>query len=862
MAASHDPPIAFATCGELLKFLRRRARLSLRELSIAVGYSESHLSRIENNMRAVDRTTLLARFVPALDIQDEPEIIAHLLTLCAAQESAPSGDAASSPLQSPSTTERPAHTPQSADVDHHRLPAPLTSFIGRVEEVAEVCELLRTQQARLVTLTGAGGCGKTRLALRVGEELTQHYADGVHLVELAALLEPHLLPKTVAGLWGLHQSGDDDPLTALTESLRNRRLLLILDNCEHLIDAAADLVAKLLRGCPQVQILATSREALAVPGEVHYHVQPLALPLLQRGRPLLAAEVEHFDAIQLFVERARLALPGFTLTDHNATPVTAICQRLDGIPLGIELAAAWVYLLSPTQIADHLAQGFDLLVGGGRTVLPRHQTMHAAIDWSYQLLTEAERTLLRRLTVFAGGWTLAGAEAVVAATVDGEPTLPEKAVLPLLQQVVNKSLVVVNHLSTGDVRYRLLEPVRQYLTTKLTADEAKEMRSHHLRYFCAVAERLEAQSRGAAQATALAIFDREQDNLRTALTWGLTEQGASIDDRRSAARLTADLGRFWYMLQQWREGSDWLQKALEVVIDEEDVRPEQRTPEDCALAAQLLLRASSMTRNLTLAQRRLEQSLALWRRAADRRGAARALQELGSIAVEQGDYTRAAELLTEALNQAYALDDAWLIAISLSKLADLAGERNDFAACERWATQQLTFARRLGDIGMSIAALNLLAQCALAGGRPTEAIALLQEGLTLDRQRNPQSRGGPWSFRNLGLAYQMLGDYTQASTYFRKSLQLRCEQEDWAGMAWALEGLGEVAALTARPLEAAQLWGAAAALRQSVGSVMSMGDQQRNAHLVTAVKQQLDREAFQRAWAIGEAMSPAEIAAA
>lgn len=844
---------ACSTCGELLRLLRRRARLSQRELSIAVGYSESHISRIENNERPLDRSTLLALFAPALNLQNEPAIVERLLALCAAAPAMATRVASSTASNNSSNLDQPVGA---------TLPLPLTSFIGRQEEVAELCTLLQTPTVRLLTLTGAGGCGKTRLALRVGKEMAQCYADGVYLVELAALTDPQLLPKAVAELWGLNKSGDDDPLAALTDHLRNRRLLLILDNCEHLIDAAAALVVTLLRACPQVQILTTSREALAAPGEVNYCVQPLALPPMQRGRPLLAAAAAGYDAIQLFVERARLALPGFALSDHNATPVAAICQRLDGIPLGIELAAAWVNLLSPTQIADHLAQGFDLLLGSGRMVAPRHQTMHAAIDWSYQLLTEAERTLLRRLTVFVGGWTLAAAEAVVTAAVDGEPALPENAVLPLLQQVVNKSLVVVEHLPTGAVRYRLLEPLRQYLATKLTADEAGAVRSHHLHYFCALAKRLDAQSRDATQTAALAIFDREQDNLRAALTWGLMEQGASSEDRRSAARLAADLGRFWYMLQQRREGGAWLQRALAVVIDEEADPPEQLTPEECTLAAQLLLRAGILTRNLMLAQRRFEQSLALWRRAADHRGVVRALQELGSIAVEQGDFIRAAELLTEALAQAHALGDEWLIAVSLGKLADLAGERNDFPECERWAAEYLTFAQRLGDIGMSISALNLLAQCALTSDHAAQAIALLQEGLALDRQRNPQSRGGPWSFRNLGLAYQLLGDFETATDYYRQSLQLRWDQEDWAGMAWALEGLGEVAALSARSLEAAQLWGAAAALRHRVGSAMSVSNQQRHAPLVAMVAEQLGAERFQQAWAVGQAMSPAEVVAA
>jgi predicted ATPase/transcriptional regulator with XRE-family HTH domain len=844
---------ACTTCGDALKLLRRRARLSQRELSIATGYSESHISRIENNERSFDRHSLLALFVPALHLQDEPETVARWLALCTVSLP-PQGDA---PLSTVATSSAPeAHRSAPA------LPIQLTSFVGRVEEVTKLRDLLQRADVRLLTLTGAGGCGKTRLALRVAEMAAHRYEQGVRWVELAALDDPFLLPKVIAESWGLHQAAADDPLTTLTDYLRNRRLLLILDNCEHLAAAAATLATALLRACPALQILATSREALATPGEINYRVQPLALPPMQRGRQPLAAEVADYDAIQLFVERARLALPGFALSDHNTAAVVAICQRLDGIPLGIELAAAWLSVLSPTQIDSRLAQGFDLLVSAERTVLSRHQTLTAAIDWSYQLLAEEERTLLRRLAIFAGGWTLAAAEAVVATDEEGLPALTEHVVLSLLYRLVNKSLVVVDHLPTGDVRYRLLEPLRQYLAGKLAAaGETGVIRNRHLRFLCELAERLEAQTRGESQSAALAIFEGEQDNFRAALTWGLAEHGPSTAEQRTAAALAAALGRFWYMRQQWREGSEWLQKALARLIDEEHFASEQVAPEDCTLTAKVLFRVSTLTRDLTIAQRRIEQSLMLWRRVVDRRGMVRALQELGTIATEQGDYTRAADLLTEALVHARTLGDEWLIAISLGKLADLAGERNEYAQCESWASAYLALARRLGDIGMTITALNLLAQCALAADRATQAIDLLQEGLELDRRRDPQSQGGPWSFRNLGLAYQLLGDYVQAAACFRRSLHLRWERDDWGGMAWALEGLGEVAALTTRPIEAARLWGAAEALRRRAGSVMSASDDQRHAPLVAAVEQQLGAQAFQQAWQAGTDLTLAQLCA-
>ncbi|RIK57211.1 MAG: serine/threonine protein kinase, partial [Chloroflexi bacterium] len=291
-----DVPLSnFTTCGELLKFLRRRARLSQRELSIAVGYSESHISRIEHNERPVDRTSLLALFVPALHIQSEPEVVERLLTLCAQSTAAPS---------EPAAPAAPADTPSIAvaqPANHSHLPIQLTSFIGRQEEMTELCDLLQNPKVRLVTLTGVGGCGKTRLALRAGEEVAQAYVHGVWLAELSSLTDPNLLSKTVAAAFNLTERIDQPVLTGLTDFLYPRQVLLILDNCEHLVEAVARLAAALLRACPRLQILATSRESLGVPGEANVRVQPLALPPALPGAKPARAEVEGYDAIQLFV---------------------------------------------------------------------------------------------------------------------------------------------------------------------------------------------------------------------------------------------------------------------------------------------------------------------------------------------------------------------------------------------------------------------------------------------------------------------------------------------------------------------------------------------------------------------------------
>ncbi|RIK43584.1 MAG: hypothetical protein DCC55_05400 [Chloroflexi bacterium] len=641
-------------------------------------------------------------------------------------------------------------------------------------------------------------------------------------------------------------------------------------------------------------------------------VQPLALPPALPGAKPARAEVEGYDAIQLFVDRALTALRTFALTDQNAPAVTRICQRLDGIPLGIELAAGWVHMLTPEQIAARLEQNFDLLVSDSWTVLPRQQTLRSAIEWSYNLLPEAERRLLRRLSVFVGDWSLAAAEAVTTgisgsdavcsqrlsekwgdnrcdapagcvaplneanlpgashalrATHQGDnspfQTASQQKVLILLSRLVNKSLVIVGRPGETETRYRLLEPIREYLREKLAeAGEEAETRGRHFRYFLALAEQWEIEVTGPPQPAALAAFDLDYENFRAALDWGFAPHRSATADDQVAATLAARLGCFWYVRQHWREGRAWLAKALASLDSASLPDPAKEGKSDLALRAKLLFLAGNLANDdLSAAQRLLEESLTLQRMLGDRWAIARCLQELGSVANEQGDHGRAAALLTESLYRSRELSDEWMIAVSLLKLADLAGEQADHLRCEEFAAECLPVAQRLSDIGMQIACLNLLAQSAIGTGRCEQAIALLEEGLALDRRRNPQSKGGPWSFRNLGLAWQMVGNYTQAAGYYRKSLLMRWEREQPAGVAWALEGLGEVAALTGQPQQAARLWGAAARLRCGVGSVMSNSDRLRHEQIVTAVRSQLGPGAFMAAWVEGESISLDQVVA-
>jgi len=355
------------------------------------------------------------------------------------------------------------------------LPAPLTTFIGREKEQAQVIQLI--DKHRLVTLTGSGGVGKTRLSINVGGQVLGNYSDGLWLVELAPLADPALVPQTVAATLGLEERTNRPILATLIDHLRGKRLLLILDNCEHLIQASAEVAESLLRSCPDVHILATSRELLGVAGEKSFRVPSLSLP--NSARPIRAASLAQYESVRLFVDRALTAFPGFALTDDNALAVAQVCHWLEGIPLAIELAAARIELLRVEQIAERLDDRFQLLTGGGRTALPRHQTLAALIDWSHDLLTKPERILLRRLSVFVGGWMLEAAEAVCVG--DG---IQQSQILDLLTQLVNKSLVIAERAQGVEARYRMLETMRQYAWEKLMASgEVDALRKRHAMYY-------------------------------------------------------------------------------------------------------------------------------------------------------------------------------------------------------------------------------------------------------------------------------------------------------------------------------------------------------------------------------------------
>ncbi len=448
-----------------------------------------------------------------------------------------------------------------AKIRKDNLPAQVTSFIGREKEIEQVKNLLRA--SRLVTLTGSGGTGKTRLSLHVAAVLVAQFPDGVWLVELAAVSDPQLVIQTVGRALGMRLEAGTQALTMLEDYLETKHLLLILDNCEHLIEACARLADALLKACPHLHILASSREALGIAGEIPYRVPPLSLPGVHDLPPV--QELEKYEAVRLFVERADTASPDFHLTPENASAVAQICQQLDGIPLAIELAAARVKVLRVEEIALRLDDRLRLLTGGSRAALPRYQTLRASIDWSYDLLSLAERSLLQRLSVFAGGWVLEAAEYVGCG--EGIETCD---VLDLLSQLVNKSLVVVEAEAGFETRYRMLETIRQYAHEKLVElGEGEVVRDRHLEYYVVLAERFEGRIRGPEMMAIMERLEAEMDNFRLAFERCVILPGSSSQKEiaswltEQGLRLGAALHWFWHIQRHLDEGLHWLKQLLD-----------------------------------------------------------------------------------------------------------------------------------------------------------------------------------------------------------------------------------------------------------------------------------------------------------
>jgi predicted ATPase/DNA-binding CsgD family transcriptional regulator len=753
----------------------------------------------------------------------------------------------------------------------HNLPLQLTSFVGRERELAEVRRLLSA--SRLVTLTGAGGCGKTRLALEAARTSLDHYPDGVWTVQLASLSDAALVPQAVAAVFDVRESEDRSLVSLLQSYLRNRKLLLLLDNCEHLVEAAAQLAEALLTHCPKLQILATSREPLAISGEAVWLVPALALPQLgERPRP---ETLMNSDAIRLFVERAAAALPTFSLSEENAPAVEQVCRRLDGIPLALELAAARVKLLRVEQIADRLDDRFRLLAGGSRTALPRHQTLQALIEWSYELLAPAEQRMLRYLSVFAGGFTLDAVEAICATDEAGDT-------LALLAQLVNKSLLVAERERGRETRYHLLETIRHYALEKMQpAGEAGRVRARHLHFFLRLAETAEPLLHSGEQLVWLDRLEAEHDNLRAALAWSLEEEPGHVE---SGVRLATALVPFWIVHAHLWEGRRWLDPALE-----------SRENVTLPVRAQLLCHAGRLWTEqwVTDPTALLEESLDLYRQLGDKAGMGRSLCWLGWCALRfRQDAAAAQSRWEEGLALAEQVDDrpllTWLhhglawnavgkgvddLAMELSArglalaqksgdhreklrqlyiLGRIAKEQRDYGRAATFFHETLALVRELNDKADEASILNALGETARFDGAYEQAAGYYHESLALYQELD--SPGGTSTvLHNLGLLALAQGNGLRARSLFRESLALDRGVKWSKAHLWNVWGFARLALAAGQPRRAARLLAAAGPYINTpdTGPV----DRDDYARDVTVARAQLGESGFAVAWAEGLALS-------
>jgi predicted ATPase/DNA-binding XRE family transcriptional regulator len=673
--------------GELLKRKRTAAGLTQEELAERAGLSARAVQDLERGRRRSPHPGSARRLAEALGLPaaERTSFGAGL------SDATPTIDAPNQP------------------VGRSTVPAAISSFVGREQELAELRRLLPT--TRLLTLTGPGGVGKTRLALEIARGLVDEGTPAV-FVDLAALGDPMLVDSAVAAALEVCQKPNHPLRETVARAIGGQPLLLVLDNCEHLVAACAELAEALLGECPQLRVLCTSRESLRADGEVVWRVSVLSLPRLeQRARPV---DVGDSEAVRLFVERAGAALPTFALSDQNARAVAEICVRLDGIPLALELAAARVAILGVEQLAARVGKCLRLLTAGRRTAPTRQQTLRAAVDWSYALLSDPERLLFRRLTVFAGGWTLEAAEAVADADLD------------LLASLVDKSLVTATPAVDGAVRYRILETLREYGHERLGEHaEAEAIHRRHAEYFLELAERVAPELIRPDQALWLRRLEMEHDNFRAALGW-LDQSG----DVEGSWRLGAALWRFWEVRGYLSEGRERLAALV--------ARGSKRT----AARAAALNGAGVLANQLgdfPAARAWLEESLGIRRELDDQPGIAAVLNNLGNMASVQGDDAAARRLLGESIAIKRELGDRWAIANSLSNVGLVLLNQGDYAAARALHVESLAVSRDLGDRRYIAISLHNLGRVALAEGDYTGASTLLVESLAVSRELGDHS---------------------------------------------------------------------------------------------------------------------------
>jgi predicted ATPase/DNA-binding SARP family transcriptional activator len=786
----------------------------------------------------------------------------------AVQDHAVQDHAGRDPAEQSGEPQQPARLAQPARPTPPGLPAETTSFVGREAELVIIEDLLGL--SRLLTLTGPGGSGKTRLALRAGAQASSRHPDGVWLVELAQITRPELVVPVTATALSIREEPGRPLVDSIIAGLAGRDLLLIVDNCEHVLDAVAELLNALLRGCAELRILATSQTRLGLAGEATWPVPPLMLPPPDARDPSIVAQAE---SVRLFCDRGALARPGFGLTAGNVDAVSEICRRLDGIPLALELAAARVNALTAGQLAARIDDRFRLLAGASRRGLPRHRTLQAAIEWSHDLLSEAEQICLRRLAVFAGGCTLEAAEAVCPAG----PLAPD-LVFETVTSLVDRSLLTVEE-RLGSMRYGMLESIHQYARQRLAkAGESEELSRRHLGWLLDFAA--EADLDGPDQGAWLDLLESEVDNFRAGLEWSLAVP-------ESALALAGALAQFWMVRGYIGRGRSWLDAALAAAGPGCDRRLR-------AIALDGAGQLAAVHGDVTAQRAYQEESLAIWRELGDHLRIASCLGDLGAAAHISGDYPAARAMYAEALELASGTGLAQQMARSLSGLGRLALHAGDLTAATEYYSQSMARFREVGDLRRATLILGNLGVVALDRGDPVLAAARLEEHLGNARKLGDRKliggaltnlgvialnagdcdraaalhadaldlaeqvgdrRLSAVALTNLGLTALARKDFAAARAFHRRSLELAEAVGERRCVAESLEGIAEADAAEGNATRAAVLFGASGALRAAIGSPVPGQDLARLTKAVTATELALGAARFSAAQAAGQAMS-------
>ncbi|HUQ31836.1 MAG TPA: tetratricopeptide repeat protein [Pyrinomonadaceae bacterium] len=727
--------------------------------------------------------------------------------------------------------DRPPYlTPEPPGQVPNNLPIQLTPFIGRQPETAAVKKLLERSDMRLATLTGPGGSGKTRLALHVASSMLSEFPDGVFLVALEGMTDPHLVISSIAQTLGVKEAGGTTLIESLKKFLRDLRVLLILDNFEHLV-SASPLLSSLLTATVHFKILVTSRAVLHLSGEHEFRVPPMMLP--ETGGHLRVPELLRYAAVELFVQRAVAARSDFTLTDRNASAVADICIQLDGLPLAIELAAARVRLLPPRAMLARLETPLKLLTGGARNLPMRQQTMSGAIAWSYDLLDAPCQLLFRRLALFVGGATLEAADAVCNSSGDLGMDVQDA-----VASLVDNSLLRQAEHAGGEPRFIMLETIREYGFGRLReSGELDSIRSLHAHYFLGLAERAEPELGGEQLDFRLEQLEQEHDNLRAALRWSL-ENG----EEEMGLRLVKSLWWFWYLHGHYIEGGEWLKR----VLDESSSEPSLYRARAMIGAGVLAF----LQCEYTAAEQLLSDALLMSKQVEDRESIAMALQVLGSVERELGDYEQAVALHRESLELSRELKDKRGLARSLNYIGFASWLNSDLEEATRCYEQSLPLFRELGDKEGVVWSLLNRAAVAHYSGEHERALPLGQESLRLSKEME-YKEGVAWSLNILGNALYGLGRHVRAVAMLQESLHLHHELGDRWRMASILEGLGGLACDLSQPARGLLFFAAAEALREIVGTPLPPVERKERDRHVEGLRASFGEDAFNSGWAAG-----------